>query len=198
MDRGRGTTRLRQFIERESSALAGTLRYYLFRAGLANRGQSLDAAAGELLNEVIAEALAHEQRFRADGQPRAWLLGIAANIIKRRQVELQRRNRREPLIRDLYPGVEYELSDDELFDWLAAMGGSALENELENSFSAATLLSAVSPEDGHVLRLAVLNGMDGESLAQELGVTPGAARVRLHRALNRLRLVYRKQEADDE
>jgi hypothetical protein len=33
----------------------------------------------ELLNEVVVEALAHADRFQADGQPRAWLLGIAAN-----------------------------------------------------------------------------------------------------------------------
>src|SRR5262245_55561841 len=152
MDRGNGTTRLRQFIERESGALAGTLRYYLFRAGLENRGQPLDAAAGELLNEVVAEALAHEGRFHPGGQPRAWLLGIAANIIKRRQAELQRRERREPLIRDLYPAVEYQLSDDELFDWLAGMRLEQ-EDELESDFSAASILAAVSPEDERVLRL---------------------------------------------
>src|SRR5262249_41146252 len=112
MDRGMGKTRLRQFIERESGPLLGTLRYYLFRAGLANRGQTLDSAADDLLHDIIAEALAHEERFRPSGQPRAWLLGIAANIIKRRQVELRRREHREPLIRDLYPQAEREMSED--------------------------------------------------------------------------------------
>ncbi|MEO8392787.1 MAG: hypothetical protein ABI700_07325 [Chloroflexota bacterium] len=38
-----------------------------------------------------------------------------------------------------------------------------------------------------MLRLAILSGLDGDALARELGVTAGAARVRLHRALNRLR-----------
>jgi DNA-directed RNA polymerase specialized sigma24 family protein len=114
MDRGMGSTRLRKFIERKSGTLLGTLGYYLFRAGMANRSQTLDAAAEELLNEIIAEALAHEDRFRPSGQPRAWLLGIAANLIKRRQAELRRREQREQLIRDLYP--QDDRGEDELFD----------------------------------------------------------------------------------
>lgn len=197
MDRGMGKTRLRQFIEHESGALHGTLRYYLFRAGLANRGQSLDAAAQDLLQDTIAEALTHEDRFRVSGQPRAWLLGIAANLIRRRQIELRRREHREPLIRDLVPQAEDAMSEDELFDWLASLAAEDAD-ELESDARAAAMLAAVSPEDAQVLRLAILNGFDGDSLAHELGVSPGAARVRLHRALNRLRLAHQKQEADDE
>lgn len=187
-------TRLRQFIEREAVSLKGTLRYYLFRAGLAGRDQSLDAAASELLNEVISEALAHEASFRPSGQPRAWLLGIAANLIKRRQVELRRREKREPLIRDLFPQLEHDLSDDELFDWMTSLAETTTVDELESNARASALLGSVSPEDGRVLRLAILNGLDGASLAAELGVSPSTARVRLHRALNRLRLAY--QEAN--
>jgi DNA-directed RNA polymerase specialized sigma24 family protein len=38
-----------------------------------------------------------------------------------------------------------------------------------------------------VLRLAILHELNIEELAQALGITSGAARVCLHRALNRLR-----------
>ena len=41
-------TRLRQFIEYESVSLLGTLRYYLYRAGLHGRDLPLDAAAQDL------------------------------------------------------------------------------------------------------------------------------------------------------
>ncbi len=178
-------TRLRQFIEQEAESLMRTLRFYLFRAGLT--AQPLDGAARELLNDVVAEALAHEDRFRETGQPRAWLLGIAANLIKRRQTEQFRRERREPLLRDLYPGLEGQMSDDELFDWIAELSETMSEDDLVQREVVQDLLNAVSAEDARVLKLAILVGLDGESLARQLGISHGAARVRLHRALMRLR-----------
>ncbi|MBX3061605.1 MAG: hypothetical protein KF726_01440 [Anaerolineae bacterium] len=48
-------------------------------------------------------------------------------------------------------------------------------------------MALVSVEDARLLKLAVLHDLDGDELAQELGITAGAARVRLHRALRRLR-----------
>lgn len=189
-------TRLRQFIETESSTLLGTLRYYLFRAGLQERGSHLESAAQDLLQDVVAEALEHENRFRTSGQPRAWLLGIAANLVRRQQRDFLNRDRREPLIRDLHPEVEAQMSDDELFDWIAEVAANtpdafALREDVH------VLLTTLSPEDERVLRLAILNGLDGVSLAKALQITPGAARVRLHRALGRLRVVYYQQEASD-
>ena len=59
------------------------------------------------------------------------------------------------------------------------------------------LLSALASEDERVLRLAIMNGLDGVSLAKALNITPGAARVRLHRALGRLRVVYNRQQEND-
>jgi RNA polymerase sigma-70 factor (ECF subfamily) len=189
-------TRLRQFIETESSSLLGTLRYYLYRAGLDGRDLPLDAAAQDLLNEVIEEALEHEARFRAAGQPKAWLLGIAANLVKRRQQDMMRRERREPLIRDLHPEVEAQMSDDELFDWFADVAASTTD-AFEQREDVEVLLSALAADDEHVLRLAIMNGLDGVSLAKALKITPGAARVRLHRALGRLRVVYTRQQEND-
>lgn len=179
--------KLRAFIESESSALIGTLRVYLARAGLGVG--DLDAAAHDLLNDVVVEALAHEDRFVTTGEPRAWLLGIAANLIRRRQAERAKRELREPLIRDL---VTLDESDDELFDRLCALADDPYEHDDE----IAALLPALAPEDQRVIRLAILADMDGESLARELGITPGAARVRLHRALLRLRAVYGKAKTD--
>ncbi len=187
MDRTTGTTRLRQFIETEAESLVGILRYYLARAN--TPGDGLASAASELLNEVVIEALQHEARFEPTGQPRAWLLGIAANLIKRRQVETARRNQHEPLVRDLYPTLEGDLSDGELFDRVANLVGMT-EDELDADAQVAALLRPLSPDDQHIIRLAVLHGLDGDALATELGIHPGAARVRLHRALNRLRTAY--------
>lgn len=197
MNRANGQSPLRQYIAAEADGLRTTLRYYLFRAGLGGRGQPLDSAADDLLNEVVAQALDHEERFQPGGQPRAWLLGIAANLVRRRQTDFARRNQREPLVRDLYPGVEDAMSDDELFDWMIERAEIGSVEALERDETATTLLNRVSPDDGRVLRLAILSGLDGDSLAQELGITPGAARVRLHRALNRLRAAYQEVKHEE-
>jgi RNA polymerase sigma-70 factor (ECF subfamily) len=190
MNRATENSRLRQFIAEESDGLLATLRYYVYRAGLTGQDQPLDAAASELLNEVVLEALEHEDRFRVSGQPRAWLLGIAANLIKRKQTDFARRARREPLVRDLYPGDQESLSDDDLFDWMGSLSGTKDALELESDDQVNAILAGVSPDDQRVLRLGILHGLDGGALGVALGVTPGAARVRLHRALNRLRASY--------
>lgn len=189
---------LRQFITGQSEALLGTLRYYVVRAGLAN-GQDAAPVAAELLNEVAVQALEHAERFRPSGQAMAWLLGIAANLIRRRQAERATRERREPLVRDLYAGVHDALSEDELFDRVASLADGGPISDWEANETASAMLACVSAADRQVLRLAILHDLSGEALAQELGVTPGAARVRLHRALNRLRAAWPgwSEDADD-
>lgn len=192
-------TPLRRYLERDAPDLLGTLRMYLVRAGLAGRDQSLDAAASELLNEVALEALQHEDRFRAapdtEPQPRPWLLGIAANLIRRKQVDAAKRARREPLIRDLVGGDE-TLSDDELFDWLTTLTGAGLSELTDETSAISALLAALPPEDQRVIRLAIWGDLDGAELAAALGVSAGAARVRLHRAVKRLRARYLAAQDD--
>ncbi len=184
---------LRRFIEGETTTLLATLRYYLLRAGLVE-GQGAALAAVELLNEVVVEALDHADRFRPSGQPMAWLLGIAVNLIKRQQRERAMRNCREPLARDLGAAGLEALSEDELFDRLATLAIADPRQQLETDQQVATILAQVSEADQRLLRLAILHGLSGRELARALGVSPGAARVRLHRALNRLRAAWPGQE----
>jgi RNA polymerase sigma-70 factor (ECF subfamily) len=190
-------TLLRRFIEENAETLLGTLRYYVVRAGLAD-WQGATLAAVELLNEVVVEVLEHADRFRPSGQPMAWLLGIAANLIKRKQTGRATRNRREPLVRDLYPRDQGTLSEDDLFDRLAALTVAEPGQDLEANEAVSAILALVSEDDQRVLRLAVLHDLNGGELAQALGVTPGAARVRLHRALNWLRDAWQAQEGHEE
>lgn len=184
--------RLEQFIEAETGALHRTLRYYLSRSGLAEAGE-LDEAAHDLLNEVVAEAYGCLDRLGADVQPRAWLLGIAANLIKREQAAQAKRERREPLIRDLYTGQQEALSDGELFDLLPSVEYST-PSETENDESLDALLRGLTKKDADCLRFAIERDMDGNALAEMLGVSVNAARVRMHRALNRLREIHMRRK----
>ena len=188
-DQSDSRQRLEQFIKAESAALHRTLRHYVLRAGLVGSGDA-NAVASELMNEITVEALRHAKRLTQEIQPRAWLLGIAANLIKREQASRNKRERREPLIRDLYAQSEEALSEDELFDLLPTLSDGSLA-ELEANDTINSLLLGLTKSDADVLRLAILHDLDGEALAQTLGITANAARVRLHRALDRLREVHR-------
>lgn len=180
---------LREFITAETQSLLGTLRLYVARAGLA-QWQETEAAAAELLDEVTAQALAGAGRFRPEARPMPWLLGIAANLVKRQRVERARRAAREPLVADLAGRAGEGLSEAELFDRLGGMAAGDPGRALEEDEVVAEILGRISPADAQVIRLAVLHDLNGEELARSLDITQGAARVRLHRALNRLRAAW--------
>ena len=87
------------------------------RMGLAS-GEEVPAVALEVLQEVVLEALDHADRFNPTGQPMAWLLGIAINVIKRKKYERIKRSQRELSMSDLSLTQEEHLSESELFDQL--------------------------------------------------------------------------------
>src|SRR5512142_395850 len=112
--------RLRQFLETESTNLAHTLRLYAWRAGL----PADENAVGDLLDQAVVEALNHAERYDPSRSPRAWLLGIAANLVRREQAALARLSAREPLAADLAPENRL-LSEEEIFERLALLTPAA-------------------------------------------------------------------------
>lgn len=71
---------------------------------------------------------------------------------------------------------------------------SGPEQLVESDEQVSALLSLVSEQDRQILQLAFLEDFDRESLAHRLGTSNGAARMRLHRALNNLRLAWNAQQ----
>ena len=185
-------TKIIEFITDNVASLLGIIRSYVKRMGLAS-GEEVSAVALEVLQEVVLEALDHADRFNPTGQPMAWLLGIAINVIKRNKHERIRRSLRELSMSNLSLTQEEGLTESDLFDQLTANTYAGPDQEIAANEQAELLLSLVSPEDQHILMLAFLQGFDREALAQKLGISPGATRVRLHRALKRLRLAWSEQ-----
>ncbi|MBA2394666.1 MAG: sigma-70 family RNA polymerase sigma factor [Ktedonobacteraceae bacterium] len=183
------------FLTENTAPLLGTLRSYVQRMGLA-RGDDVPTIALEVLQEAVVEALKHADRFIPTGQPMAWLLGISVNVIKRKKAELAQRARRETSIAAL--SQQESLSEGELFDQVASCVLAGPEQDIEANEQASSLLSLVSAEDQRLLRLAFLYDFEREALAEQLGITPVAARVRLHRALSRLRIAWRKQQVEQQ
>lgn len=182
-----------------------TLVSSFYKSGLADGEQAFeDEVTGvrvtrlalEVLNETVVEALEKAARYDPSRAPKPWLLGIAANIIKRKKADRAKMNRREESVEDrLLPGDIEAQNDAELFDQIAALDPGMFEAiaqdgpevVFEATDSVAAMLRLIPAEDRRVISLAVVHGLDGEALALALRIKPGAARVRLHRALKRLR-----------
>ena len=181
------------FLEGHTAPLLATISWYVQELSHAT-GEERRSLAVEILQETVVEALAHADRFTLSRQPMAWLLGIAVNVIKRKTadaIERQQHEIRLSVLSRRYPGVPGE---DDLLDQLIPFSSvSRPEQEVEADEQASMMLSLVSEEDQQVLRLALLEEVQAEALAQRLGTTIGTARMRLHRALRRLRTAWDEQ-----
>ncbi len=185
--------RLLVFIADHTTPLYGTIRSYVARM---EPVPSIDtgSVALEVMQEMVVEALSHASSFDSTRQPMAWLLGIALNIMRRRRSEEARRHRREVSLARLsllHPELE---SESDLLDSIHHSAESGPEQLLESDEQARALLSLVPEKDQEILRLAILEDFDREALASRLGTTNGAARMRLHRALDHLRLAWKEQQ----
>jgi len=185
---------LKAFIAENSDDLERTLRIYALRAGLA-QAATADQVGRELLSEVVVEALEHADRFDTSRHPRSWLLGIGANMIRRRTSSRAKREKREPLVLDMYGRAQTGMSEDEVFEQVTQLARED-ESDLESREAISMLMGNLSNEDQEIIKLAVLHELDGTRLAKALGVKPGTARMRLHRALRRLRAAHNVVDDD--
>lgn len=181
-------------IQENAASLLGTIRAYVLNFGLAT-GADVQSVAAEILQETVIEALSHVDAYVVTRQPTAWLLGIAINMIRRRRAALAKQERRELSFSRLI--VQHpEISDEsELLEQLIPASGNGPEQEIEMREQVAALLALVPAEDQHIIRLALLEDFKRAGLAARLGISPNAARMRLHRALERLRAALISQES---
>jgi RNA polymerase sigma factor (sigma-70 family) len=187
---------VRHCLEAEAPELLRAIRMYVVKAHVADGGD-IETTALEVLSRTAVEALKSPGRFDPARPPKAWLLGIAANMIKRMQRERGNVYAREVLASQMTGGPADEDGDDEgdFFERVAALSTQTPEGAVLTREAADELLTLVGPDDQRVLRLAVLGGLESSRLGQALGISPGAARVRLTRALTRLRRAYHEREA---
>lgn len=183
---------MQSFLQEHSSSLKKILCTYVLRMGLA-RGENVRLVADEAFQDAVLVALGHGRRFMQMEQPRSWFLAVAANILKRKRASFARRYRFEVLVSDLASGPS-AFNEAEVLEQIAGASSPGPEQSFEAREHVRELLSMVSPEDSTVLTLALLHELDTQGLARELGVSAGAARVRLHRALKRLRKAWNEQE----
>ena len=149
------------------------LRRYAHHRGL--RGSDAD----DLVAEVLTIAWRKLDDVPLD-DPLPWLYAVARNVWRN---GLRSRRRRA-----------------ELLDRLPAPRDHDAEPVLDDGQGLATIaaaLRALSDDDQEILRLVAWDELDTAGLATVLGCTPGAARVRLHRARKRLAATLPPVTAED-
>lgn len=132
--------------------------------------------AADLTSETFAQAFAHRRRYRNTGDPAsAWLYTIAVRQLNEyfRQQRVSNKYRNRLGIAEQASSDDFALVDDmdELRSRLPA---------LEVAFSTLTDASA------QAVMLRIGHGWSYQRVADQLGCTPPAARVRVSRALTQL------------
>jgi RNA polymerase sigma-70 factor (ECF subfamily) len=153
------------------------------------RPKEIEDIVLETINETVLRALRFEQRYDPARPAIPWLMAIATNVLLERRRANFRNQRQRP---------ETDLGDC----WSVLENTLAAEEEADSSVDAGAVggVLALLPEDTHrILRLRFAEGLDGPALAERLGISHGAARVRLHRALQlfRERWLAGKGQSDD-
>lgn len=137
---------------------AGELRGYLYRRA----GQ----AGADLLGEVFVVALQRLDDLPDPDVRRAWLFGVARRLLLATQRDARRRHDAEAeRARSVEPADEDEGVD-----------------RLGRTAAVRTALDALSEPDRELIRLTEWERLPIADAAVVLGLRPGTARVRLHRA----------------
>jgi RNA polymerase sigma factor (sigma-70 family) len=132
--------------------------------------------AADLTADVFLNALDHAASYRGDGAARAWLYGIARNVISG---EYRRATRER--------GAANQLSGRQL---LNADDTAALDERIDAERAARQLregLAHLPPTERDVIELIVVDQLTVTEAAHVLGIRPATARVRLFRARRALR-----------
>lgn len=138
----------------------------------------LRRAAADDAHDLAADVLATAWRRRDDvpeGAELAWLYRTAGFVLA------NHRRKGRPVPVDQVPETADEDADP--------AGLTLADDELR------TVLAALSPRDRRILLLHAWEGLDGDALAEVLGISRGGADAALSRARARLRAVWATHDA---
>jgi RNA polymerase sigma-70 factor (ECF subfamily) len=158
-------------------------RTYVDTYTLAVRLTATEEDARDVVQEAYLRAWKGIRRFRGDAQFSTWMYRITANTAA--TVSSKRRRQRTVHIDDVADPVETEV---------------ALHPELatENTELMGRLAAALDELPPRLRALVVLKdvyGLSHEDIAEELGISVTAAKVRLHRGRKRMRDLLYEEDA---
>jgi RNA polymerase sigma factor (sigma-70 family) len=197
---------LAEAIEGNYTRLLGGIRALVWKMSISGIPSTVDMLAYEIFNEAVVVALDNAGRYDPTKPAHSWLLGIAANKIKEHMRKTSIRERKTPSVVDVHVSKQNRKQNTETTDFTQElteedMIDSLLYRSSENplwqdriNISFDELISLVNEADRLVLSLAFTDNLRGKDLAATLGISEGAAYVRLSRAISRLREAYLKNE----
>jgi RNA polymerase sigma factor (sigma-70 family) len=171
--------RIRAVVEKEHEQLLRSVAMLVANTERHLRWSNVMERAQEILAEAVAEALKHAEGFDLTRSAGAWIRGIAARRFA---------NSRREEARDRRCVSATTLGDE---GWARALERRCTEPAdpaVDGRLDIEQALSRISAEERRAIELRYYQGLGGEELASALGVpTPGAARLRVCRALQALR-----------
>ncbi len=142
---------------------------------LAYRLTGNEEDAKDVVQEAYLRAWKGMKRYRGDAAFTTWMYRITANCAST-HLSRRSRHRHEAL------GDDHAVADERAASELESrVGGSGEREQLRAA------LESLSPELRSVVVLRDVYDLPHEAIAAELGISEGAAKVRLHRARRRLR-----------
>jgi RNA polymerase sigma factor (sigma-70 family) len=173
------SVRLRAAIKKKHDPLLRSIAVLVAKTRRDLRWPEVMEIASEILNEAVHEALKHAERFDPTRSATAWVRGIAARVLLSRRRAEARDGRCVPAA---------VLGEEA---WACALGEHCIESSdgaVAGRLDLEQALARISSDERRAIEFRYYKGLDGEELATALGVsTPGAARVRVCRALQALR-----------
>ena len=135
------------------------------------RTSASDDGGDDLAQETFLRILRHRSTFRGDARFTTWVYRIARNVC----LEYLARASRDRRLAE---------------QWGAEASAAASSAGGDDVAQLEAAMRALSPEHREVLVLCRYQGLSFSEIGEILGCTPGAARVRAHRALLALRANY--------
>jgi len=137
------------------------------------------SASEDLVQEVFYRILKYRKSYQSGMSFRSWMYQIARNA------RLDQARRQKP---------DAELEDESASSRMSAFtAGDAVEHDQEVELLPRALMQ-LAEEKREVLVLSRFQNLKYEEIAQTIGVEVGAVKVRVHRALNELREIFRQLE----
>jgi RNA polymerase sigma factor (sigma-70 family) len=203
-DQNRGS--LAKVIEENYTRLLGGIRALVWKMGISDNPSTVDMVAQEIFHETVVVALEKSDRYDPIKPAHSWLLGIAANKIKEYMRNTTYRESKTPSVVNAHTSIQnkkrnmetsdltQKLTEEEMLDFLLyhSSENPLWQGRIHLSFDE--LISLVNEVDRLVLNLAFNKNLRGKDLAATLGISEGAAYVRLSRAISRVREAYLKSE----
>ena len=177
-------------IERDFVSLQRAVELLVWRF-LVRQGRPLDhealrTTAEDVLQEAIARVLKRSAAYDPQRSAHAWVVGFAIKVLQeRRRREL--RERQYLVANTGGASPEAGQAPDTLLERVSDLATTDRQGLLE-------LLDLVNATDRRVLTLRFVYRLRGLELAQALGISHGAARTRLSRALSRLATAYHRAD----